>query len=87
MDDDEFAAYLAKLNPKAVIFLAGCSLGEGGAEAENLANKVASWASGRTVLSSKIAFTAFHLEIKSMYPFDIRVMDDEVDHAYRISNP
>ena len=73
--DDELKGYLGNLAKNAVIFLGSCSNGKGGKRGKNLANFVRK-ISGRKVISSKDPFMAEHVKVKSIYPFDVRIVNE-----------
>jgi len=80
--DTELSAYLKKLNPDAIIFLNSCSLAEGGKKAKNLANFIMNHADGRKVISSEIPFSSREIKVKSIYPFDAKIILFGRDFTY-----
>ena len=90
ISDQELAEHLRHLSPDAVIFLYSCSTGEDGPGAHNLANSVTQWAYGRTVIAAADVLFVNRVEIKSLYPLDVMLRDEEnkKDITYRpIFNP
>lgn len=81
--DTELSTYLNKLSLSAVIFLNSCNNAEGGKEEkDNFANFVIDKAGGRKIMASKDGFKSSHMNIESLYPFDIRIIKDGKDITY-----
>lgn len=77
--DHILEAYLPFLHPNATIFLLSCLTGyEGfvGTKNTNLATFISTIAGERRVLASKESFTPAQVQIKSVYPFEARIIKD-----------
>ena len=81
---DKLSSCLDNFVEDAVIFLNSCSTGEGGSlNPHNLANTLSLQAPGRTFISSKVGFSTDNLIVKSIYPFDVRIVVDDKDQTYK----
>jgi len=81
-DDFELASCFDGFHQDAVIFLNSCSTAEGGDDMFNLANHMAQFALGRKIIASKVPFAAPQLEVDNIYPFQARIVVDEIDQTY-----
>ena len=70
------------------IFLYSCSTGSGWEKENNLANKMASWAKGRTVIASQEVLQTNRVNIDSIYPLEVRLLDEDgnKDITYVVSS-
>ena len=89
VNDTEMEQHLRCLDPKAVIFLNSCSTAEGGADARNLANEMAAWAKGRTVIAALDELYTEQIKKVKMDTsglFDVTLLDKEGkrDITYRV---
>ena len=76
VSDNELEKYLPSLHPSATIFLYSCSTGSGWEKENNLANKMASWAKGRTVIASQEVLQTNRVNVDSIYPLEVRLLDE-----------
>ena len=77
---------ISRLRPDATIMLYSCGTAGGGMFSDNFANKVASFAGTRRVIASREPFGASDIHIKSVYPLDLSISDEERgDFTYIIS--
>ncbi|HLD40224.1 MAG TPA: hypothetical protein VJB13_03715 [Candidatus Nanoarchaeia archaeon] len=82
LSDQFLARYdFSFLTKDATIFLDSCSNAEGGRNADNFANFIAS-VSQRRVIASQTDFSASQIEITSLYPLDLRIVVAGQDEAY-----
>lgn len=85
-NDAEMKAVLSQLHPLARTFLLSCATAEGGEDADNLANKVKSWAGeDRIVFASTKSFHPQDIRVASYYPFETEILGFSelfVEHAH-----
>ncbi len=76
--DLELAKHLQQhLTPNAVIFLNSCSTAAGGEKGDNLANTIADWAPGRTIIAPQEVLWTHRVitNPNALYPFDVTLLD------------
>ncbi len=81
------ARYFAMLPEDATVFLDSCSNGEGRDSGDNLANAVAGWAPGRTVIASTADCGPDDITFESLVPFRLSIRTfspegEEMDSTY-----
>lgn len=88
VSDNELEKYLQYLHPSATIFLYSCSTGSGLEKENNLANKMASWAKGRTIIASQEVLQTNRVNVDSIYPLEVRLLDEtgNKDITYVVSS-
>ena len=75
ISDSESAEHLKYLHPKAIIFLNSCSTAKEMRNGNNLAEKVAGWSRGRTVIAASEDSYVSKITVNSLYPFDVTLKD------------
>lgn len=79
LGDFELAEHFKKLPEDAVIALYSCATAEGGKDKNNLANRVITWADGRTVYAAKKSFSPAEALVRVGPPFRMRILKDVFD--------
>ena len=81
-------AELIKSDPETIIFIESCLAGEGGEDADNIANKIAK-ISGKKVISSTESYSIEDVSVYKYYPFNARILirglEGVSDSTYRVN--
>lgn len=76
ISDRELGMHLQHLKPSATIFLYSCSTGGGREMGKNLANAIADWAQGRTVIAPAKDLETDDVIVHKVFPFEVMLYYD-----------